>query len=343
MTMKPKSDKVPKKMQPTYHTIIALTDEFCNEHLNEEYAQLTRQLTAALCRKRPSPLSRGKPNSWACGIIYALGFVNFLFDKSHEPYLSATELCQGFGISKSTGSKKSREIRDLMDMVQFDPNWCLPSLMDENPLVWMLMVDGFVVDARSAPLSVQEAAYEKGLIPYIPGRTGGESLKKGRRDLVAGKNSLYTLEAFLAGGPVTEEFVNRNPVVSRTIEIRGDQTLAELHDILFKAFDREEEHLYEFQFKGQGPSDSVAERYVSPLAAGDVEELEAQGISTEIKIGSLDLAVGEPFGYWFDFGDDWRHQVNVVSIKEPIPPGNYPRVIERVGDSPPQYADFDGI
>jgi len=87
MTIKPKSEKVPKKMQATYNTIVALTDGFCQEHLNEEYAQLARQLTAALCRKRPSPLSRGKPNSWACGIIYALGFVNFLFDKSQEPYL----------------------------------------------------------------------------------------------------------------------------------------------------------------------------------------------------------------------------------------------------------------
>lgn len=160
-------------MQPTYNTIIALTDGFCKEHLNEEYAQLARELTAALCRKRPSPLVKGKPNSWACGIIYALGFVNFLFDKTQEPYLSATELCQGFGVSKSAGSNKSQKIRQLMNMVQFDPTWCLSSLMDENPLAWMIMVDGFLVDARSAPLSIQEVAYEKGLIPYIPGEIGG--------------------------------------------------------------------------------------------------------------------------------------------------------------------------
>ena len=140
---------------------------------------------------------------------------------------------------------------------------------------------------------------------------------------------------------MTEEFVKRNPVVSRTIEIRGDQTLAELHKLLFKAFDREEEHLYEFQFKGEGPMDPQAERYVSPWAVSNGEELEADGISTEVKIGSLDLEVDEPFGYWFDFGDDWWHQVNVISIKEHIPTGNYPRIIERVGESPPQYADFD--
>ena len=341
MAAKTKSENVPKKMEPTYQAITGLTDGFCQEHLNDEYAQLARYLTAALCRKRPSPLARGKPNSWACGIIYALGFVNFLFDKSHEPYLSATDLCDGFGISKSTGSNKSRQIRDLMDMMQFDPNWCLPSLMEENPLAWMIMVDGFAMDARSAALYIQEAAYEKGLIPYIPGQTEAAHTKSGAGNSVGGKDSLYTLIAFLASGPVTEEFVKRNPVISRTIEMRGDQTLAELHDILFKAFDREDEHLYEFQFKGAGPSDPQAERYISPWAVSDGEEIEAAGISTEIKIGDIGLAVDEPFGYWFDFGDDWWHQVNVLSIKEPIPAGSYPRIIEQEGESPPQYANFD--
>lgn len=32
----------------------------------------------------------------------------------------------------------------------------------------MIMVNGFFVDARSAPRNVQEVAYAKGLIPYIP-------------------------------------------------------------------------------------------------------------------------------------------------------------------------------
>jgi hypothetical protein len=178
MTIKPKSEKVPKNMESTYNMIIDLTDRFCEKHLNEEYAQLARQLTAALCRKRPSPLMSGRANTWACGIIYALGFVNFLFDKSSEPYVSASDLCAKFGISQSTGSSKSREIRDLMNMVQLDPNWCLPSRMDENPMAWTIMVNGFIIDARSAPLNIQKTAYEKGLIPSIPGLADMEKTTK---------------------------------------------------------------------------------------------------------------------------------------------------------------------
>ena len=168
MTRISKSEKIPKQMKAKFDAIVVLTDTFCNKHLNEEYAQLARQAVAALCRKRPSPLMKGRVNTWACGIIYALGFVNFLFDKSQEPYMSAADLCKGFGVSKSTGSAKSKTIRDALDMVQMDPNWYLPSKIDDNPMAWMIMVDGFVLDARTMPREVQEVAYRKGLIPYIP-------------------------------------------------------------------------------------------------------------------------------------------------------------------------------
>lgn len=164
-----KLEKVPKQIQCRFDSIMELTDKFCKQHLNEEYRQLARQLTAALCRKRPSPLEQGRSDTWACGIIYALGFVNFLFDKSYEPYMSADALCEGFGVSQSTGYAKSKVVRDTLDMVQFDPRWCLLSLMDENPLAWMIEVNGLVVDARHIPHEIQEMAYQKGLIPYIPG------------------------------------------------------------------------------------------------------------------------------------------------------------------------------
>ena len=155
-------------MQPVFDGIIELTDGVCEKYLNDEYAELAREITAVLSRKRPSPLLRGDRNIWACGIVYALGYVNFLFDSSQEPYLSAEQLCDVFGVNKRTGYNKSRVVRDTLKMSQFDPRWCLPSLMDENPLVWMIEVDGIAVDVRWVPREIQEIAYRKGLIPYIP-------------------------------------------------------------------------------------------------------------------------------------------------------------------------------
>jgi hypothetical protein len=62
---------VPKEMQARFEEITHLTDTFSRQYLNDEDAQLCRELTATLCRKRPSPLARGKAPTWACGIIHA--------------------------------------------------------------------------------------------------------------------------------------------------------------------------------------------------------------------------------------------------------------------------------
>lgn len=57
-----KSEKVPKDMRSIFEGIVELTDKFCKDYLNEEYAQLARKATAALCRKRLSPLRQGYIN-----------------------------------------------------------------------------------------------------------------------------------------------------------------------------------------------------------------------------------------------------------------------------------------
>ena len=166
--IKPHSEIVPKAVQDTYAAIVKLTDVFCQQTLNAEYAALCRSLAATLARKRPSPLVRGQLETWACAIVYALGTVNFLFDRSQTPHISAEELCAAFGVSKSSGANKAKLIRDMLHMSQFDATWFLPSLIEESPIAWLIEVNGLIVDARSLPRYMQEIAYKKKLIPYIP-------------------------------------------------------------------------------------------------------------------------------------------------------------------------------
>jgi hypothetical protein len=164
-----RSTSVPKTMQARYDQIVALTDAFCQQHLNDEYRDLARHMAAALCRKRPSPVVLGQIRSWACGIVYALGQVNFLADKATQPYMTMADVCAAFGVSPSTGGAKARAISDALKLrPAFDPDWTLPSLMDRNPLVWMAEVNGYLVDLRDMPREVHEIAFEKGMIPYIP-------------------------------------------------------------------------------------------------------------------------------------------------------------------------------
>ena len=163
-----KSENIPKAMREKYEAIVILTNNFSKENLNEEYAQFIRYAVAALCRKRPSPLVKGKVDSWACGITHAIGTVNFLFDQSQTPSITASQLYKKFGVGQSTGQSKSKAVRDLLGIHQFDPNWTIPSRLDSNPIVWLLSVNGIMVDIRHMPREAQEIALEKGLIPYIP-------------------------------------------------------------------------------------------------------------------------------------------------------------------------------
>ena len=88
--------------------------------------------------------------------------------------------------------------------------------------------------------------------------------------------------------------------------------------------------------------DPKARRYVLPINVDDLfSEREPAGDVEHTTIGSLGLKEGEAFGYWFDFGDDWWHQINVEAIDEKIGRGKYPKIIKRVGESPPQYVDWD--
>jgi len=165
--------------------------------------------------------------------------------------------------------------------------------------------------------------------------------KRSGKGRVLKDNRIFTLEVCITSGPMTEKFVKKNKVLSRTIQVRGDQTLEDLHDAIFDAFDREDEHMYEFQLGGKGPMDPNARKYVLPMAMEELFDEEKPAGTVHAAIGSLGLKKDDTFGYWFDFGDDWWHQINVVAIEEETERGKYPKVTKRIGDSPPQYVNWD--
>jgi len=147
--------------------IVELTNAFCLNHLDEEYRELCEDL-AWVAFEEDLPLEKGRPVGWAVGIVHAIGFINFLQDPSQSPHMTSAQIAEGFDVSQQTMLTKSKVLRDKFDLMQFDPDWCLPSLIGDNPLVWMLEVDGLFIDARTATLEFQQEAYRLGLIPYIP-------------------------------------------------------------------------------------------------------------------------------------------------------------------------------
>lgn len=166
--------KVPKAMRSKAESIIDLTDRVCYELLDDEYMMLARKAVAALARKRPSPLSSGRAATWAGAVVYALGQINFLFDRESKPYATADDLSEAFGVSKSTLSTKAKQVRDALKLDYGSVEYLTEKMVDASPMVWFVSVDGLIMDARSLSLSQQTQAYLQGVIPYIPalGREG---------------------------------------------------------------------------------------------------------------------------------------------------------------------------
>jgi hypothetical protein len=154
---KPSPDEVRKALQ----AIVGMTDGFCRERLNQEYAVLCRKLAEKLSRKRPSPLTGGTPNAWAAAIVRTVGIVNFLHDPCQNPHMKLNEVDEAFCVSKSTSQAKSLAIRKMFKIYHFDRDWTLSSRMGSNPLAWMVEVNGFMIDMRHAPRSAQEIAYRR--------------------------------------------------------------------------------------------------------------------------------------------------------------------------------------
>jgi hypothetical protein len=203
-----------------------------------------------------------------------------------------------------------------------------------NQMVKMLERKGLIQRQPGQARSLQVIVPEDQIPPWNkrqPARTPAPANVTNRS--AATPANLYVLSVFLQSGPTTEKFANKE--ISRVIEIRGDQTLEKLHDAIFQAYDRWDEHLYEFQlgkrpFDPDGPNFGIAHGLPGKKGPGDARTT---------KLDDLGLKTDRVFGYWFDFGDDWFHQIQVMRIEQAIPTVSYPRVTRRVGKSPPQYLD----
>jgi hypothetical protein len=113
-------------------------------------------------------LARGDRRIWAAGIVHAIGRVNFLSDPAQRPHLRADELAALFGVKTQTMGNKGRLIMDTLRISVLDPEWCREDMIEKNPVVWLIEIDGVIMDARTLPEEIQAEAWRLGLIPFVP-------------------------------------------------------------------------------------------------------------------------------------------------------------------------------
>ena len=108
------------------------------------------------------------------------------------------------------------------------------------------------------------------------------------------------MDAFVFEAELLEE-----PGVSRRLLVRGDQTLAAMHDLLRQAFEWWEDDKYSFQ------------------------------LDTDVELQRLELKAGQEIAYVFGSGGEWRVRLRIDEIQ---PAGDEEAVVLEVrGKAPPQY------
>jgi pRiA4b ORF-3-like protein/SEC-C motif-containing protein len=112
----------------------------------------------------------------------------------------------------------------------------------------------------------------------------------------------------------------------RTVELPEGSTLQDVHQLIQREFDLDDDHLWAFFLSG--------EYFDRETEFGTGERAR----SPRVRLAELSLSPGMRIAYVFDFGDELRHDVRVESVGPAAGPAG-PRVVERVGTPPPQYPD----
>ena len=139
--------------------LLDMVESFCEEHINEEYGELCSNLVKKMGRKHEVPFKRGKIEIWASAVIYAIGQINFLFDKSFEPYVTSDEICDYFNTKKSTVADKAKKIRDMFKMGHYDNEFSTNHMQDSNPMKDMVMTDNGLIVPKSMLYEDDEDLY----------------------------------------------------------------------------------------------------------------------------------------------------------------------------------------
>ena len=110
---------------------------------------------------------------------------------------------------------------------------------------------------------------------------------------------------------------------SKTVEVKEDFSLQQLHKYIQKIVDFDDDHLYEF-YVGKKPGNK------------------AYSVPKKTKLNDIYPIAGYKLYYLFDFGDSWLFEIK-KSRKKIVEEKNkkYPILIESTGVNPEQYPDYE--
>jgi hypothetical protein len=155
--------------------------------------------------------------------------------------------------------------------------------------------------------------YRKLMLPYFPEWQNSLTLPPGDEY----RDGVFTFKVSLGK-------------VWRRIAIPANLTLADLNDEIQSAFRFDNDHLHCFIYKDRFGHVVRANHYY----------MDEPPYSDKVRIGETPLRPGEAMEYVFDFGDDWRFNIQLEAIDPPNPKIKKAKIIESHGKPPDQYRDW---
>lgn len=324
------------RSQERLDAIAALIDAICGEKLTDEYAALARAAAVEMAAMPGQPLLRGKVESWACGLVRAVGYVNFLSDRDSEPHLRTAEIAPLFGVSEATAANRDRDVRDALDLVRMDPHWTLPSQSIGNPMAWMLTINGLPQDARHAPADVQTVLAEDGYIPFAPADPASRPPSPRWPEPDRGGDLAEALDPDAPRLRLKVTLDDVEPTLWRTVVVPSDLPLDGLHEVIQTAMGWQNYHLHTFEAgrRTWGPAN----------AEWDVEDERDTTIADVLPTKRSRLT------YTYDLGDDWAHTITLDATLPADPSSPTFACVDGEGACPPEdcggpwgYADLLAI
>ena len=148
-------------IQEKMHTLIKMTTEFCDTYLNEEYKQLSEKLIRKMARKRDVPFLYGRIEIWAAAVVYALGTLNFLFDKKFEPYIAPDDICSYFRTNLSTTYQKSKKIRDMFKLKYGNEEFTTRYVIENKYQFYLVMREEFSTKMKHLVRTIQKKTVQE--------------------------------------------------------------------------------------------------------------------------------------------------------------------------------------
>lgn len=123
------------------------------------------------------------------------------------------------------------------------------------------------------------------------------------------------------------EIEDTNPLVWRELDVPLSTTLAMMHDIIQVVMGWWDYHLYEFEIEDKfygvpSTDDALNERKVYKSSALRLATVLERGV--------------QDFLYVYDFGDNWRHRITVLDVRQGDADVDYPRFISGARRAPPE-------